>query len=239
MKTVGITGAVGNLGTTLTSGLKETYDLKLFDIKERNNVHKVDFADPANVKGCFDGLDAIIHLAGDPRVGAPYESTYRNNFLALSVVFEEAYRAGIKKIVFASSNFYHEGDIGMALRGGGKRMIKLSDDPTPQSLYGHSKVYGEAVGRHYSHLGVKFVALRIGWSVPSDDPRPYAGPYMAAVFCSHRDLVQAFDKALQAEDDFLAAFAVSDNTNKVFDLAETSAKLGFEPVDNYGHYFDR
>ncbi|MDP2830755.1 MAG: hypothetical protein Q8O02_00715, partial [Candidatus Omnitrophota bacterium] len=58
-----------------------------------------------------------------------------------------------------------------------------------------------------------------------------------AVFCSKRDLVQAFDKALEAQTDFLAAFVTSDNTRNVFDLAETRKKLGFAPLDNAEKYF--
>ena len=67
----------------------------------------------------FGGLDAIIHLAGNPRPDAPRESTIRNNFIATNFVFEEAKNAKAEKIVFASSNFYHQGAIMDILRGKG------------------------------------------------------------------------------------------------------------------------
>lgn len=239
---VGITGASGNIGTTLQQGLREKYTLSLFDLRAGPAVNgakvtKVDFAKKGDVEGLFTGLDAVIHLAGNPNPGAPREQTYRNNFLATSLVFEEARRAGVKKIVFASSNFYHEIAISDALQARSGDKITLDLPPSPMSLYGESKVFGESLGRHLSYLGLSFVALRIGWTVPQDTPAAYGGSYMRAVFCSKRDLIQAFDKALTVDTDFLAAFAVSNNSHGVFDLAETRKYLGFAPQDDAENYF--
>ncbi|MFC2140502.1 NAD-dependent epimerase/dehydratase family protein [Candidatus Auribacterota bacterium] len=241
-KRVGITGAAGNVGTTLTKGLSDKYDLTLYDLKSMPESAglksvKVDFAEREQLKGIFTGLDALIHLGGDPRPNAPEQSTLRNNFMATSYVFDEAKRAGVKKLVFASSNFYHEEDIGEALGKKSGSLITLDSAPTAESLYGKSKVFGEHIGRHFSHFGMQFVALRIGWTVPGDSPVPYDGVYMRAVFCSHRDLVQAFTKAIEVDTDFLVAFAVSRNSQPVFDLRETEKSLGFIPQDNADNYF--
>ncbi|MEW6219196.1 MAG: NAD(P)-dependent oxidoreductase [Thermodesulfobacteriota bacterium] len=236
-KKVGITGAAGVIGTILRQGLADACDLVLFD-RHRIDVAAgqrsvvLDCAEPGQVAGAFAGLHALIHLAGDPRPNAPRSSTLRNNFLATSLVFEEARRAGVAKVVFASSNFYHQGDIGRLLRGETAEPITLDRNPTPLCLYGESKVFGEQVGRHLSLLGVRFVALRIGWAVPEDDPAPYGGAYMQAVYCSHRDLVSAFARALAVEEAFLAAFAVSANSQGVFDLTETRERLGSSPQDD-------
>ncbi|MBF0498677.1 MAG: NAD(P)-dependent oxidoreductase [Candidatus Riflebacteria bacterium] len=235
---VGITGAGGNVGTTLVRGLAANYDLTLFDRQplashpDGAKVKVLNCADRQALTGAFEGLDSLIHLVGDPSPGAPRASTMQNNFLAFSLTCEEARRAGVRRIVFASSNFYHEGDIGKVLRNRSEPLITLDRPPTPECLYGESKVYGESVGRHLSYLGVSFVALRIGWTVPDDDPSKYWGGYMRAVYCSHRDLVEAFSRALEVETDFLAAFAVSRNEHGVFDLAETERLLGFHPKDN-------
>jgi len=239
---LGITGAGGNLGTTLVSGLRDKYDLKLFDLRAPANSQQfeftqVDFAEPDQVQGVFAGLDALIHLAGNPSPSARRTDTQRNNFVATSFVFEEARAAGVKKIVFASSNFYHQKDIVGALRSAGNTLIPLEAYATPDCPYAESKVYGENLGFHYANLGIPFVALRIGWSVPEDTPVPYDGAYMRAMFCSKRDLLQAFDKALESEEEFMAAFAISDNSGKVFDLTETKRKLGFYPQDNSANYY--
>jgi hypothetical protein len=73
--------------------------------------------------------------------------------------------------------------------------------------------------------------------VPQDNPALYGGDYMRAVFCSHRDLVQAFTRAIEIDTDYLVAFAVSNNTHNVFDMRETRKKLGFSPQDNAEDYF--
>jgi len=239
---VGVTGAGGNLGATLVNGLRGKYDLKLFDLRVRHNSKQfefiqLDFAEHDQVAGVFAGLDAIIHLAGNPSPAAHRADTMRNNFVGTSFVFEEARKAGVKKIVFASSNFYHQKDIASALRSGGNTFITLDACATPDCPYAESKVYGENLGFHYANLGIPFVALRIGWSVPEDTPAPYDGAYMRAMFCSKRDLVQAFDKALETEEKFMTAFAISDNSGKVFDLTETKRKLGFYPQDNSANYY--
>ncbi len=239
---VGITGAAGNIGTTLQQGLGEHYDLSLYDMKKESVTHDhrsihIDLTKRNDLRGIFDGLDALVHLAGNPSPNAPRAQTFQNNFAATSFVFEEARRAGVRKIVYASSNFYHEAAIGEALRSTGAPLITLDMPPSPLCLYGESKVYGENLGRHLSYLGTQFVALRIGWTVPQDNPALYGGDYMRAVFCSKRDLTQAFSKALEVNTDFLAAFAVSDNSRGVFDLAETKRKLGFVPQDNAEDYF--
>ena len=244
---IGITGAGGNLGTTLVNGLQDKYSLKLFDLKQidpRTPIHsktvdfiRLDFAEPDQLAGVFAGLDAIVHLAGNPDPSAPKSDTIRNNFVATSFVFEEARAAGVQKIVFASSNFYHQKDIASALRGEAKARITLDASATPDCPYAESKVFRENLGFHYANLGISFVALRIGWSVPVDTPVPYDSAYMRAMFCSKRDLVQAFDKALGSKEKFLTAFAISDNSGGVFDLTETKRKLDFHPQDNSANYY--
>lgn len=241
VKKVGITGSSGNIGSTLQKGLCDKYHLHLFDLRDAKPLcnapfKKVDFAVRSQVAGIFDGLDAVIHLAGNPHPDAPRSQTYRNNFEATSYVFEEARKAGVKKIVYASSNFYHEAAISQVLDGSAREKITLDMAPSPISLYGESKVFGENLGRHLAYVGMQFVALRIGWTVPQDNPALYGGAYMRAVFCSKRDLVQAFDKALEIDTTFLPAFATSNNTHNVFDLAETRRTLGFNPQDNAEDY---
>jgi len=241
---IGITGASGNIGKTLRDGLKNSYDLFLFDIRNKGvepeeKFKIVDFSNKESMKDLFSGLNILIHLAGDPRPDAPAESTLRNNFRATSYVFEQAYKDGVEKIIFASSNFYHESDIMNALHRDTNKMITLDKNPTPMSLYGQSKVFGEYTGLHYFQLGMKFIALRIGWTIPEDDPTRYDGEYMRAIFTSKRDLVQAFVKAIETDKQYLSAFAISNNDRKVFSLEETKSVLGFKPVDNCESYFEQ
>lgn len=241
IKRIGITGAGGNIGSTLCDGLKDSYELSLFDRKPLNRAdfpsRVLDLSVQEELTGVFNNLDAIIHLAGNPSPNADEADTIKNNFHSTSFVFNEARRAGVKKVIFASSNFYHEGDIGLMMQGRRTQPIFLSTTPTPQSLYGKSKLFGEQLGLHLSHLGISFVALRIGWTVPQDSPLPYDSPYMRAMFCSKRDLVQAFHKALHCDTAFAVAYAISDNDDKMFDMTSSKTSIGYKPIDNSADYF--
>ena len=114
---VGITGAAGNIGTTLTESLSDQYSLSLFDhqydvskdYRQKFKTVKVDLSQAEEVEGIFGGLDAIIHLAADKGSAAPWESVLTNNIVTTYNVFEEARRAGVVRIVFASTNHVQHG----------------------------------------------------------------------------------------------------------------------------------
>ena len=57
------------------------------------------------------------------------------------------------------------------------------------------------------------------------------------MFLSKRDCVEAFNKALQVDADYLIAYAISDNDRRVFDMKETMEKLGTDPQDNTEDYY--
>ena len=243
MINIGITGSSGNIGLALQKVLCKKYNLFLFDIKETEPIcaapfTKIDFTKKEEMRGFFDGLDIIIHLSGNAKPDSPRELINKNNFLSTSYIFEEAKLAGVKKIIYASSNYYHEKDIRDFTFGYFKKLITIDSPPSPISFYGESKVYGENLGKHFSYLGIKFIALRIGWFVPKNEILKYFYRYsIHSFFCSEKDLVQAFEKSIQVEEDFLVAIITSNNTDNVFDLTETREKLGFIPQDNIEDYF--
>ncbi|MBA7706135.1 Uronate dehydrogenase [subsurface metagenome] len=254
---VGITGGGGRIGSVLAASLADKYKLTLFYRKTKPapslglKLVQADLSDEKQVKDIFDGLDAIIHLAADPSTRATWEEVLNKNIIATYNVYEEARRAGISKIVFASTNHVQHGytmaetpsteDLSYVEQNG---LIKLSDPPAPDSLYGVSKLFGEDLGRYYARLfGIRFVSLRIGsaapevvlpWLTKGDKSRR---DHLRVMFLSRRDLVDVFDRALQVETDFLVAYAVSDNKPCVFDLTETREKLSYNPRDNSANYF--
>ena len=252
---VGITGAAGHIGTTLTGGLPDRYTLTLFDREEiepdasrKSKSVKVDFSREEEVKGIFQGLDAVIHLAADARTEAPWESVLTNNIIATYHVLEEARRAGVIKIILASTNHVQHGYAGKTPMTLDRRYvekmghIRLDDPAAPDSLYGVSKLFAENLGRYYAwQFGIRFIALRIGVTFPEDDPSIWRGTdredHVRALFLSKRDCVAAFTRALEVDTGYLLAYAVSNNDRRIFDLTETIEKLGFNPRDNAETYF--
>jgi len=253
IRTVGITGAAGNIGITLQEGLSEAYDLHLFDKEPSSSIKGAitvfDLSNRAAFGNAFKGLDAIIHLAADIQPSSPWESIHLNNIVATYNTFEEARNSGVKRIVFASSNHTQHGasmkttpetlDTEFVERHG---RIKLTDQPNPDSFYAVSKLFGEHLGKLYSEqYGIQFIALRIGWTIPEDDPTVKVGKpeedYMRAMFLSKKDCVTAFELALQTDKQFVLAYAISNNDRRVFDLEETGKVLGFFPEDDAEDYF--
>ena len=52
------------------------------------------------------------------------------------------------------------------------------------------------------------------------------------MYLNHRDCIQVFEKALETNLNYVIAYAISNNSKKVFDIEETSEKLNLYPEDN-------
>ena len=77
---LGITGAEGHIGSTLRQGLADTYQIKSFTLSAQEFPSTVvDLSQAAAVTGIFQGLDAVIHLAGDPSPRSGWDSILKNN----------------------------------------------------------------------------------------------------------------------------------------------------------------
>ncbi|CAL8967372.1 Uronate dehydrogenase [Tessaracoccus sp. O5.2] len=104
--------------------------------------------------------------------------------------------------------------------------------PRPDSLYGVSKVFGEALGRFYhDEHGIDFIALRIGWS--TKDTHDTDLDLLRAMWLSEDDTVQVVRCAIEAEARFGLYYAVSDNPNRRWDLTNTMLELGYRPQDSW------
>mmetsp|Transcript_128612 Transcript_128612/g.250632 ORF Transcript_128612/g.250632 Transcript_128612/m.250632 type:complete len:302 (-) Transcript_128612:173-1078(-) len=210
-----------------------------------------DFADPASMdSGIFDGCTHVLHLAAQGSPGASFEDILKSNIISTYHAYEAAKRSGVKRFVLASTNHTQHGD-SMEVGGGpgsmdqsrlGGKLMQVSDSPTPDSFYAASKLQNEDMGKLYSKVWNKFevVSLRVGW-VLYDDPTELKGSefekYLRGMFLSRRDCI-GFCKAaltctIPAEDrGYLCAYAVSNNSESVFDLKESIKKLSYTPQDS-------
>ena len=221
-----LTGAAGNIGSCLRAGLGDELDeLRLTDVREpdppSDSFIAADLADGEAVMRAVEGVEAVVHL-GAVRSEAPFDRLLGPNVVGTFNVLDAARRAGVRRVVFASSNhatgFY---PVDERLTG--------AEPPRPDGLYGATKAFGEALARMYSdRFGLEVICLRIG----SFGERP-SGPQGLHMWLSPGDAVRLFRACLSADDvDFLTVYGVSANTRSWWDLGEAARLLGYEPQDD-------
>ena len=254
MKSVLITGAEGNIGSSLPEHLAGRYELRLLTREPQAGLDSfaADIAELDSILPAFEGMDAVIHLAGSPSVQTPWDDILHNNIIGTRNVFEAARRQGLKQIVYASSNhaagMYEEERAPELYRRRGGFILDHLAPLRPDSLYGVSKCFGEALGRFYSERhGLSVYCLRIGSVLRDDNPTSEAVRHgsewlglseddnlrrMAATWQSKRDLAREISACLDAEDVHFGIFyGVSDNPYRFWDLDHARTVIGYIPAD--------
>ncbi len=235
-----ITGSHGLIGGILWKGLSAEYELYGLDNHADTSLEsrfQADVTQAGQVESVLDriqDLRYIIHLAGDPRVDADWQSAFNINIGGTANVYEQAKRHGVQRVVYASSNHVtgaYEGFPPSLHRRENVGMIKVSDPIRPDGFYGVSKAAGEATARMYYELyGLESICLRIG-SVNKDDD-PGANERTRSTWLSHRDLVQLVRRSLQADVKFGIYYGVSNNKKRFWDIADAERELGYHPEDD-------
>ena len=223
-------GAAGGIGGAIREGLRGRYGLmRLADIAPMSaagpgeeSVH-ADLLDIPSLVTAMSGIDCVVHMAGvpvEPETQA-WDQVLPANIIGVHNLFEAARRSGVKRVLFASSHHaagFHRRDTPTA-----ETMV-----PRPDSYYGVSKVFGEAMGRLYADkFGLQVLILRIGAyrDAPSD-------PRQLSVWISPRDMVALVRCGIEAPDfGYETVYGVSANIRKFWDNSDV-AFLGYAPVDN-------
>jgi len=230
--TVLLTGASGGIGQLLEERLGREYDLVTHgrtpaDEHQEETMHTADLDEYAEIRELMDGVDVVVHLAGAASPESGWDAVLAANIVGMRNTLEAAREAGVRRFVFASSNHA----MGMYDRHG-EWPVYPHHLPRPDSLYGVSKVFGEALGRYYhDEYGMEFIALRIGWY--ADDPLSTDEDVLRAMWLSPEDTVQVVRRAIEAEVTFGLYYAVSDNPNRRWDLTNTMLELGYRPQDDW------
>lgn len=226
MKTVLITGATGDVGTHLARELAGKYQLRLSDkrpLKAKNFI-KADISKMADALKITKGVDAIVHLGGYS-VEGPWEGILQANIIGCYNVFEAARKNGVKRIVFPTSNHA----VGFYRRD---RTIDDHVYPRPDSRYGVSKVFGEALGRLYTDkYGMEMFMIRIG----NVNPKPIDKRRLS-IWISPRDIAQLVTIGIEhPEIKFEIVYGISANKRAWYDNSN-AFRLGYKPQDNSETY---
>ena len=235
---VAVTGGDGLIGGILRRRLPDRFATRFLTRAD------AELDDLPALERAFAGADAVVHLAANADNGADWSALLEPNVIGAYHAFEAARRAGVERVVYASSNHA----AGMAMWDDARfadaahpAQVGADEPVRPDSLYGATKAWGEAVGRLYAERhGMRVVCLRIG-SVTEDDrppgpdmPRhepPHVARRAAGMWLSHRDCASLVEAALTADIRFGIVNGVSDNAGRWFSLDDARRLLGWGPLD--------
>ena len=224
MQRVLVTGAAGGIGSRLRKLLKGVYpEIRWSDLKAPSDLApdeqfvRADLASMSDVERAVADVQGIVHLGGHS-VEGPWDTILNANIIGCYNLFEAARRANVERIVFASSNHA----VGFYPR---QRRIGVDDPVRPDSRYGASKAFGEALAALYAYKhGLRVTCLRIGnvTDTPADKRR-------LSIWLSPADLVQLIRIGLEHPDiRHEIFFGASDNTRGFWDN-EPAFRYGYRP----------
>jgi uronate dehydrogenase len=233
MKRVLITGAAGSIGSYLRGTLRGKYLLRLSDVQnietlaEGEEFVAADVTDSNALPSLMEDVHGIVHLGGVPREDA-WEPILDVNIVGTYNVFEAARQKGVERFIFASSNhaigFY-------------PRAQRIDTDVTvrPDSRYGVSKAFAEALGSLYADkYGLRVMCIRIG--NVADEP---VDVRRLSIWVSPRDLSQLVEIGLEHPDmRYEIVYGVSDNARGWWDNTNAE-RLGYAPRDRSEDYAEK
>jgi uronate dehydrogenase len=227
MQRILVTGAAGKIGRTLRDGLRNCYGLvRLSDIRPMaaagpgEECVMADLTDGSALREITTSMDCIVHLGGIP-TEASWQDVIDANIIGTANLFEAARLSGVKRVVYASSNhvigFYRN-----------ELTVGTADPVRPDSRYGISKAFGEAVGRMYADKhGMSVACLRIG----SFRERPQSSRELAT-WISPRDLVHLVRRCIDAPNyRYITLYGVSANRRCRWS-GNAAEFVGYHPQDD-------
>lgn len=228
-----ITGAAGRLGSQLRRHFAGRFEaLRLSDRVDMGaagpgeELSVCDLGDAAAVERLFEGVDACVHLGGQPNE-APWPVIMNANIAGVVNVWEAARKAGTRRMVFASSNHA----IGFQPR---TKKLDHNSPARPDTRYGLSKAFGEDTALYYANKhGIEAMCMRIGScrAEPTDER-------CLATWQSYADFCRLVDVGLTASFVYEIVYGVSNNRRSWWDNSNAT-RLGYRPQDDAEDWADR
>jgi uronate dehydrogenase len=239
MTAVLFTGGTGRMGTVIRSGLAGRYDrVVLYARSTRGDALHAgetvvvgDLGDLETLTSAAEGMNVIVHLGGVADE-APWPEILASNIDGTYNVYEAARRAGVRRVVYASSNHivgFHPSAL----------VLDESAPLRPDTLYGVSKAFGEGLARLYhDKWGLESVLLRIGTFRPEpEDLR------QLALWLSWPDGVELVRCAIESGPvGCQIVYGCSANTGRWWNGEAGWGAIGFTPRDdalNHAGHIDR
>ncbi len=234
MPTILITGAAGRIGTMLRPRLaRPDRTLRLLDVAPLTagpgeETIQASITDLDAMTEACQGAEAVIHLGGKSGED-PWDRILEVNIHGGYVAFEAARRAGVGRVIYASSNHA----VGFAPRAS----FPVPDYafPAPDTYYGVSKVATEGLAAMYHHrYGLDAICVRILTCIE----RP-ATVRALSTWLSPDDAGRLFEACLAAPNPgYRVIFGVSANTRGGWVSLKEARSLGYEPHDDAEAYAD-
>lgn len=227
-----VTGSAGSIGRVVVPGLEQAgHHVRGLDLVHNGPPSALgsltgDCADPAVAGVAVDGVEAVVHLAGDPGEGSLAHSL-TSHTISTGTLLDAMVDAGVRRMVYASSNHA----VGLTPH---VRVVGVDVPPRPDTFYGVAKVAAEAVlGLFADRHGISAVACRIGSFLPAPQTRRHL-----ATWLSPGDCVRMVDAGVRVERAGLhVLYGISANTRAWWDLAPGRA-LGYDPRDDAEEWAD-
>jgi uronate dehydrogenase len=224
VRTLVVTGCAGRVAAMIAPHLRQRFRLRGLDVEApmgdvTDEFIAVDVREIEAVAASFAGADAVLHLAAQPAEADFRERLLPRNLDATWAVYEAAVRARVPRFVFASTlqtiQGYDEGET-----------VPPAASPRPTSVYGATKVFGEALGRYHADTaGLGVACLRMGAVRAADAADVHAN---SSVWIGSRDLPGLIAAAVESDVPFAIVTAVSPPASERFDTANP---FGWTPTE--------
>lgn len=230
---VTVIGGAGRVGAMITPRLSEEHQVRVADrrpvVDDPESV-TVDVTDHVSLGRAVANQDGLVYAAMGRRdgwgsTGGWAESHFDVNVKGLYLTLSEAARAGVRRVVYASSLSIFDDYLGR-----GRELERIA--PDAQDAYGLSKRLGEqvceAAARAY---GLTVIALRLCGPLPDDEWRNFGGR-CPEVMTAASDVAEAFAAALRYDPPtgFEAFVVCGDRDQRYIAQSRTYEDLGWRPT---------
>ena len=244
-----ITGMSGLIGSAVRKNLESTKRLSALNRSAVDGIPttQADLVNLDAIRPAFEAIDTVVHLAAKAGERFTWQELLDTNITGTYNVFKAAIDAGCKRVLFASSGAtvsgYEQVEPYKTLVSGNYEnapdtwpLINEQMPTRPTGIYGSTKVWGEALGRHFADTtDLSVISLRIGFVNRNDRP---GRPRDYSIWCSQRDIVDLIVKCVDLDPSIKHEifFGASRNKWGYRDLTRAIAIAGFDPQDNAEEY---